>query len=522
MKLTLIQIHYHLRAGGVTTVIRRYSEVFAKLTNCDSKSFVICNEKLSSGDNYTKIVHVNECEYKKYTDETDFINDRKKIESCLDKCIHEQHKEGRVVVIAHNLALGKNLALTSAFYNFTKRYSQDNVTFFSVLHDFAEEGRVRELDAIRNVERFQHDIKKQMYCIDAPVKIIVPNKSAMYMMREFGFDVTTVSNPVNCELHVVNNKDIENIRYSLFSNAHKQAFPFDINKRIAYYPVRIIPRKNIYEAILISCVFFDSSLITGPSGNSVQDTIRYRKLDNFIRKNKLPVITDVIEKCDLQNKYHEKQVETIILASDYVVSTSVAEGFGYTLFEPWIQQKPLIARKIAGFRMPDGWNDDSMYSFLPVPVKWIDINRINKEYDMYFFECFGKEKKWPFEKYFVHDIFVDFAALSEFDQMSIIEMVLNDSSKRNDWFKILEESINGWSGLQQIYNRAIQSVAHHSNIVKSEFSENVFRKKFSEVFLQSGANRIQQAEYQKIETYFQSPDYFRLLLGNQYCRICDK
>jgi glycosyltransferase involved in cell wall biosynthesis len=522
MKLTLIQIHYHLRAGGVTTVIQRYSEAFAKLTNCDSQSIVMCNENISDADNYTKIVRVNECEYKNYTDETEFINDREKIEFSLDKCIYEQHKQGRVVVIAHNLALGKNLALTSAFYNSAIRYSQDTITFFSVLHDFAEEGRINEIDAIRNVERFQNDIKKQMYCIGAPVKIVVPSKSTMYMMRKFGFDVATVSNPVNCDKHVVNKNTIENIRYSLFSNTHKQLLPFDKNKRIAYYPVRIIPRKNIYEAILISCIFFDSSLITGPSGNSVQDIIRYRNLDDFVRRNKLPVITDVIAKCDLQNKYHEKLVETIMLASDYVVSTSVSEGFGYTLFEPWIQQKMLIARKITGFSMPDGWNDDSMYSFLPVPVKWIDINRINKEYDVYFFECFGKEKKWPFEKYFVHDMFVDFAALSEYDQMSIIEMILDDSSKRNEWFKILEESVNGWSGLQQIYNRAMQSISYHSNIIQGEFGDNVFRKTFSDVFLQSGSNFIQQADYQKIETHFQSPDYFRLLLGNQYCRICDK
>jgi glycosyltransferase involved in cell wall biosynthesis len=515
MKQTLIQIHYHLRAGGVTTVIRRYSEFFIKLTNCDSQSFVICNENESAGDDYTKITHVHECEYKQYSNATEFISDRSKIESCLEKCISQQHKLGKVIIIAHNLALGKNLALTSAFYNCARRYSQDTIVFFSVLHDFAEEGRISEIEAIRNVGQFQNDIKKQMYCIDAPVKIVVPNKSMMRILRQFGFDVATVSNPVNCQKLIVNKKEIDHIRQSVFDTAQELLLSFNKNKKLAYYPVRIIPRKNIYEAILLSCIFFNSSLITGPYGNSVQNIIRYRILDTFVKKNKLPVMTDVIAKCNLQNDDHETLVEKLMLASDFVISTSVAEGFGYTLYEPWIQQKMLIARKVSGYGMPVGWNQESMYSLLPVPVKWIDINRIKKQYDIYFNKCFAKEMNWSFEHYFVYDSFVDFAVLSEYDQMSIIEKILNDSCMCNKWLKILEESIPGWPGLQNVYNRSMQSVEHHSNIVQSEYNHNVFKKTFSDIFLQSVTTRIQHADYQKIEDHFQSPEFFRLLLGNQ-------
>lgn len=429
---------------------------------------------------------------------------------------------GRVIVIAHNLALGKNLALTSAFYNCAKKNSNDSIFFFSLLHDFAEEGRIREIDTIRNVGRFQNDIKKQMYCIGAPVKIVVPNKSTMHMMLKCGFDVTTVSNPVNLEKIEVDKKKIEFIRHSVFYHAHEQLLPFDKNKQLAYYPVRIIPRKNIYEAILISCIFFDSSLITGPSGNSKQDIVNYRNLDNFVRKNKLPVMTDILTKCNLQSDYSDKLVEIMMLAVDYVISTSVAEGFGYTLFEPWIQKKMLIARKITGYSMPDGWNGDSMYSFLPVPVKWIDIDRVRKEYDKYFIDCFGEKRTWPFEKYFVYDAFIDFSVLPECVQISVIEMILNDNNMRNDWLKILEKSINGWPGLHKVYNSAKQSVGYHSKIVSTEFSESMLKKAFSEVFLMDNSNKLQQGEYQKIETHFQQPEYFRLLSGDQYCRICDK
>ncbi len=518
---SLIQVHYHLRTGGVTTVIRRYSEVFHKLTNCISNSFVFCNEYEFTGDNNLKVVHVKECEYKKYKGKNDFYNDRKKIESGLEKCICEQHNNGRVIVIAHNLVLGKNLALTSAFYNCAKNNTLDTVTFFSVFHDFPEEGRVDDIDAIRDVERFQSDIKKQMYCIDAPVKIVVPSENAMRMMCQCGFNASMVSNPVNCTKVDINSKEIDYIRNSIWYHAHEQQLPFDKHKKIAYYPVRIIPRKNIYEAILISCIFFNSSLITGPSGNSEQDINHYRNLIDFISKNRLPVMTDVIKKCDLHNAYDEAPVENIMLATDYIVSTSVAEGFGYTLFEPWIQQKMLIARKNSGLDMPEGWNGESMYSFLPVPVKWIDTERVVKCYEMYFVECFKKKIPWSIKKSFIHGEYIDFAVLPECIQKSIIELIISDNKMRSEWLTILEENISGWPGLQNIYNNAKRSIKHHSNIVSSEFSEIIFKKEFSEVFLQDTSQSSHNAEYQKIEVHFQSPDYFRLLLGKQDCRMCD-
>lgn len=513
MNPTLIQIHYHLRTGGVTTVIRRYAETFVKLTNCNSSSFVFCNDEVSSGDDYLKIIHLNECDYKKYTDEADFITNRKKIESALEMCFNEKLEKGPVVVIAHNLALGKNLALTSAFYNCSKKYLQKDICFFCALHDFAEEGRLNELDAIRNVERFQSDIRKQMYCINAPIKIIVPNKSLMYLLSNLGFDVTTVANPVNCEQLNVDKCEVDGLRKRILYNAHKQCLPFDENKQLAYYPVRLIPRKNIYEAILVSCIFFNSLLITGPSGNSPNDVLRFRKLDGFVKKNRLPVMTDVITGCDLQNR--KMLIETLMLAADYIVSTSVAEGFGYALFEPWIQHKMLIGRKITGYIMPEGWDHDSMYSFLPVPVKWIDINRVRKEYDTYYIQCFGEKKSWSFEKKIVHGNFIDFASLSEYDQMSIIETVLNDRCRYNEWLKILEQSFNGWPGLHNVYNSAKRSIENHSKIVRTEFNEITFNKTFSEVFLKCKLNRVQQADYHKIENHFKSPDFFRLLPGRQ-------
>jgi len=515
MKQTLIQIHYHLRAGGVATVIRRYSKAFSEVTNDDSQSLLICNEDVSASDDYTKIIRLNECEYKKYTDKSEFTNDRIKIESFLEQCINEQRKKGHVVVIAHNLALGKNLALTAAFYNCAKKNLQKTITFFSVVHDFAEEGRIGELDAIRSVEQFQNNIKKQMYCIGVPVKIVVPNQSTKRMMQKCGFDVTTVFNPVNCEKLVVDKKNIETIRHSVLYNAHRKLLPFNSNKQIAYYPVRIIPRKNIYEAILLSCIFLDSSLITGPAGNSEIDLIRYRNLNNFIRKNKLPVMTDVITTCNLQNDYNNTLIETIMLAADYIVSTSITEGFGYALFEPWAQEKMVIARKNSAFTMPDGWNGDSMYSFLPVPVKWVDINCLEKEYDTYFFECYGKQKEWSFETAFLHSTFIDFAALTESMQMSIIEMIIYDNNKRNEWLKIIEKSFDGWPGLQNVYNSAKLSVTLHSTIIRNEFNDAAFRNTFNNVFLQSKQDFFQQAEYHKIGSHFQSSDYFRLLPGNK-------
>jgi hypothetical protein len=53
-----------------------------------------------------------------------------------------------ICVIGHNLTLAKNPALTAAFAHCAQRCSQPSgaVSFFSVIHDFAEDGRCSRME----------------------------------------------------------------------------------------------------------------------------------------------------------------------------------------------------------------------------------------------------------------------------------------------------------------------------------------------------------------------------------------
>jgi len=64
------------------------------------------------------------------------------------------------------------------------------------------------------------------------------------------------------------------------------------------------------------------------------------------------------------------------------VTTSVSEGFGLAFLEPWLSGKSVHGRRlpeiIGGF---EGLGFENHYDRLPVPMKWIDSNRLHEKLD---------------------------------------------------------------------------------------------------------------------------------------------
>ena len=65
--------------------------------------------------------------------------------------------------------------------------------------------------------------------------------------------------------------------------------------------------------------------------------------------------------------------ESLVLSSEFIITTSITEGFGFSFLEPWTAKKMLWGRKL-----PDICEDfekngvqlDHLYTTLNIPIGW--------------------------------------------------------------------------------------------------------------------------------------------------------
>lgn len=135
--------------------------------------------------------------------------------------------------------------------------------------------------------------------------------------------------------------------------------------QLVVYPVRGIRRKNLAEMLLWSTVVDQTMLaVTMPPKNPLE-----RK--SFDRWQSLAA------KLDLPCRFgtHQTPFGVALAASDALLTTSVAEGFGMVFLEAWLAGRPLIGR-----RLPEITADftargvvlDHLYDALAVPTDQID------------------------------------------------------------------------------------------------------------------------------------------------------
>lgn len=511
-----IQIHYHMRPGGVSTVINRYSDAFCQCGGDVSKSYIICKteEASSYNRNNAHVVNVDECDYQTFMS----IDQYKSVCDNLYKKTDEflgTFTESNIAVVAHNLVLAKNPALASVFRHLACKWSASGLRFYSVIHDFAEEGRADMLEQLSFLENNGIDIRKEIYCIDAPVQCIVPGPGLFSLLHENGFPVSLLPNPVSDDKLVINDNLRKRLLNILKETADSDGCNFDIKKKIMYYPARLISRKNIYEAIAISCLVYDCNLLTGPPGLGGIDMERYELLKKFVQKHRLPVIFDAAGALKKDDNYRHAVVESVMNAADIILSTSIAEGFGYALFDSWIQDKPLIARRPSGYVFPDGWNKRSLYSYFPVPAEWISIDKLDNMYKLFFMRCYGEEIKWKVQDSFIRDGMVDFAVLSEQMQREILDMVFVDKVRLLKWKQLLESETSGWPGCNELMYESVKSVDNHRRIISKDFSNAGFLNKFYICFSNVPSIIPSTANLIRIREKFQSEAFFKLLLNGQ-------
>jgi hypothetical protein len=383
--MKIVLMHFHLKLGGVSTVIRQQINGLKEW----AEVLVITGEP-APADFPAETVHIPDIAYDRIIKTHD--NPQSTARS-IQEAVRSKFPQGCDMIHVHNPLLAKN-----KFYLKILKTLQDmGFRLFLQIHDFAEDGRP---DAYYS-ETYPHKC-----CYG------VINSRDYQIMLKAGVDQAALFKLFN----MINPIDARSS--TLLTPKH------------ILYPVRAIRRKNIGEAILLSLFLAQKAqlAITLPP-NSPSDQSAYAGWKRFAAEHGL----DVAFEMGLQHDF-----ATLMHTADFILTTSITEGFGFCFLEPWVAGKFLMGRLLPeichDFKLA-GVNLDHLYQKLAVPVEWIGATPLFKKWSQalhataarFHYHLYRDDLRKSFDQMIAGHT-VDFGLLDETFQKSIIKRILTNPS----------------------------------------------------------------------------------------------
>jgi glycosyltransferase involved in cell wall biosynthesis len=466
--MKVVLLHYHLKTGGVTTVIQR--QVQALQGRCDT--LVLTGDR-AEAQLPCPVVEIPEIGYDRPDKPiltADAIVDR------ILQSILEVWPDGCDVLHIHNPTLAKNRHLIQCI-----ELLQTSVSSLLLqIHDFAEDGR------------------PQVYSREAY--------------------------PRDCHYAVINSRDVQILLSAglapngvhLIPNA-VASLPMDTDIKLdscVVYPVRAIRRKNIGEAILLSMFLSaDKTLHISQPPTSARDLPAYYDWQSFVKKRGLNV------QFGAGRQYG---FPALVAAADSMVTTSITEGFGFSFLEPWT-----AAKKVWGRRLGDICEDfeerglglDWLYDELAVPLRWFDVNGFIKawrEAAQQVTATYGYERSPESLDAYIADVkkdgMIDFGILSEIFQKQVLEHLLADS-KAKDWLAKQNPKIRE----PDPTDVDTTTIEKNRQIVQKDYNQDAYGERLSNIYAQVLQEPVQhQIDKTALLACFLGLDRFSLLKWGHY------
>ncbi len=463
-------LHYHLKPGGVTTVILQ--QLLALQNDCET--IVLTGEPPKSALD-TDTVYVPGVGY----DQKDTpFSDPGKTANAILNAIYSKWPAGCDILHVHNPVLAKN----KNFLKILKILQQKGVTLFLQVHDFAEDGRPLTYYSIDE------------YLCDCHYGVI--------NSRDYG--ILLKAGLKKAGLHKTFN----------MVNGFNTDLPEMSAKNTVLYPVRAIRRKNIGEAILVSLYFKhnETLAITRPP-NSDADKKSHGGWKRFVKENGLNIEFDASSKADFR---------TLVLSSKFFITTSITEGFGFSYLEPWTAKKFLCGRKL-----PDICSDfeknnivlEHLYDRLLIPVKWIGKkNLLSKFESSARNNCkrFGfpitDEDVEQFLSQIVDQQTIDFGLLDEAFQKLVIIRLLADKKNKDQLTDLNRHLVN----IDSVPDKDTL-IENNSKQIESGYSLRAYRNNLLAIYKKIVNNPVSHSIDKKaLFLEFITPNNFSLLKWSPY------
>ncbi len=399
-------VHYHLRRGGVARVIEAAREVL--LARGDSV-VVLSGEPPLPGAR-TEGVRV-----------VPALNYRRTGSTVVAESLAEQLKREAAAALGgppdlwhfHNPTLAKNVLLPSVI----RELASQGERVVLQIHDFSEDGRPGNYTTQRSFFDSQANFEETLYPTAKQIHYATINRRDHDFLRAAGIRAAN--------LHV-----IPNAIPDLAVRTRPEERPFSQDKLFAFYPTRGIRRKNLGEILLLALIYGDrvdfatSMKPENPEWQEVHD-----EWGRLVEELELPVRLGLAD----EGGY---PFFDLLGWSDFIVTTSIAEGFGLAFLEPWIVGKPVMGRDLPEITrdfQANGIHLGNLYQRIDVPVDWLDegelaaavesmLRRSYLAYDSTLPRSAVKQtlKAW------IHKGRIDFGVLGEPFQMRILRKLRAD------------------------------------------------------------------------------------------------
>ena len=365
----------------------------------------------------------------------------------------------------HNHSLGKNTAAPAVI----AQLAECGWRTLLQVHDFAEDNRpenyLRLITAIGADDRSAVD--RYLYPVTSQIHYCALTRADAAVLIELGIPPLQVHCLPNSVVAPAAVDDTLASRPSLDEPIKKvrQLLGLPTGARWCLYPVRGIRRKNVGELLLIS-------QLTSPDmycGLTLCPTTavercsyeRWRKVANDLAPR---VVFDAGQHPDLT--FFEN-----LLACEFVISTSVAEGFGMSFLEPWLLGREVIARRL--YNVTDDFEANGIqftkfYDSIPIPGDAAWVAKCRRQFADSVEQAWGRmpERFRPSMKFDLPDgDSVDFARLIPTEQIHVLRRIANDSGFRRE---VIQRSATLVQNLA--FQPAPQTVDHNAATVDRCYS----------------------------------------------------
>ncbi len=367
--MKLVVIHYHLRPGGVTGVVREALRALLQKTGVIQAIAIVTGSEENAGavlgavrecagdvpcevDVVPEIGYMSSARLAEHSSEeapaeasgeeqfrpeghvsdVDVISGTKRLTERIVRHIKERYAGDNTVWWIHNHHLGKNAAFTRAVARLIEILPTQRVLL--EIHDFPECGRYA------NLRYLARGGNPELYPTGPAVTYVTINSRDRRLLQKAGItSVEYLPDPV----HVAASPEGRSAGVAVrLHRAFGTVYPaFDAERPLLLYPVRTIRRKNIFEAALLAGLTESRAnlVVTLPGVSAAEKPYSDMVADAF-RSGIIAGLWGIGSELDSAGV----TFDALQAAATAFVSSSVQEGFGYMFATSVALGKPLVAR----------------------------------------------------------------------------------------------------------------------------------------------------------------------------------
>lgn len=325
----------------------------------------------------------------------------------------------------HNHSLGKNVAVPGAIQRLSQEHGYQQLL---QIHDFAEDFRPENLQ--RLIESFESNdahapdtFNAYCYPTNERISYATLTQADRKVLSRLGIQE-------KCS-HVLPNAvslgDAKEPDREAALAKIRSAAGLPNGARWCVYPVRGIRRKNLGEFLLLSRLCGDDMYagLTLPPTTEIERQ-SYERWREVARRVAPRAVFDA-------GTFENVSFQENLAASTYIISTSVAEGFGMAYLEPWLASRSVIARRLSNVTddfAEAGVNLEQFYDQIQIPgtEDWVSAcwHESNEMFDRSWSSL--PESLRPVQTRGDHSsrTVIDFAALVPSRQIEVLERMKAD------------------------------------------------------------------------------------------------